>query len=625
MQLYVGSSSAFITDATRNEIARKLKTAFLDTFHYNPSPQEIRSWQNSLLQMAVTLQVGGMDDQGVLLEYQLPLSSRRLDVMVTGENAEGHAQSVIVELKQWDNAVEASNAEGNVAVWMSGRIRDELHPSQQAYQYAEYLRDVHSVFSKGEVGIQSCAYLHNLTFDSTNEIYSPRHAALLEQVPAFAGDQQAQLAQFLQFRVAAGNVERVLDAVLASKYIPSKKLLDHTAQVIADQTVYVLLDEQQAVFSKVVAEVREAASRPRKKTVFIVRGGPGTGKSVIALRLVGALSNSGLSVLHLTGSKAFTENMRRVVGNRAGALFKYFNFNKKGDVPADQFDALILDEAHRIRASSKDRFTKPGDWSGLPQIDELMRSAKVCVFFIDDRQIVRPGEVGSTALLAEAAKRNKAVVLDYELESQFRCNGSDGFINWVDNTLGIRKTANGLWERDDPYEVKVFGSVQDLEAAIREKSIPGQTARLVAGYCWPWSEPNSDGTLQPDVKIDEWKMPWNAKANAGRLARGIPKSDFWASDPGGLEQVGCVYTAQGFEFDYVGVIFGRDLRYDSSKNDWISDYRESNDGMLTRMGRANFTQYVKNTYRVLLTRGIKGCYLYFLDDDTRRFFENRMQ
>jgi hypothetical protein len=254
-----------------------------------------------------------------------------------------------------------------------------------------------------------------------------------------------------------------------------------------------------------------------------------------------------------------------------------------------------------------------------------MRSAKVCVFFIDDQQIVRPGEVGSTALLTEAAERNKAVVLDYELESQFRCGGSDGFINWVDNTLDIRRTANGLWERDDPYEVKVFGSVRDLEAAIRAKSIPGQTARLVAGYCWPWSDPNTDGTLIPDVKVGDWQMPWNARPEAGRLAQGIPKSNFWASDPGGLEQVGCVYTAQGFEFDYVGVIFGRDLRYDSSKNDWISDYRESKDGMLTRMGRANFTKYVKNTYRVLLTRGIKGCYLYFLNEDTRRFFENRMQ
>jgi DUF2075 family protein len=191
--------------------------------------------------------------------------------------------------------------------------------------------------------------------------------------------------------------------------------------------------------------------------------------------------------------------------------------------------------------------------------------------------------------------------------------------------LGVRKTANGLWDRDDPYEFKVFGSIEELEAAIRTKNRPGQTARLVAGYCWPWSDPQRDGTLIPDVSIGDWQMPWNAKPDAGRLAQGIPKSNFWASEPSGIYQVGCVYTAQGFEFDYVGVIFGRDLRYDPASQDWVGDHRESRDGMVTRMGRANFTDYVKNTYRVLMTRGIKGCYVHFLDEETRRFFEYRMQ
>jgi DUF2075 family protein len=625
MQLYTGNSRDFITDATRNEIAGKLLAAFVDTYHAKPSLQEVQSWQNSLLQMATALQTGNLDDQGILLEYQLPLSSRRLDCMVTGMDSVGHPQSVIVELKQWGQQVEPSNAEGNVAVWVAGRVRDVLHPSQQVYQYEQYLRDIHSVFNKDEVGLRSCAYLHNLTFDPGNEIYNARHATLLTQAPAFAGDQQAQLIGYLRSGVAAGNGQKVLDAVLASKYAPSKKLLEYTSRVIADQSVYVLLDEQQAVFSKIVAEVKEAARRPRKKSVFIVQGGPGTGKSVIALQLVGALTGAGLNVLHLTGSKAFTENMKKVVGTRAAALFKYFNFNKKGDIPPDQFHALVLDEAHRIRATSKDRFTRPDDWSGLPQIDELLPVAKVCIFFIDDRQIVRPGEVGSTTLIAEAAGRHNAVVEDYELESQFRCSGSDAFINWIDNTLGVRKTANGLWDRDDPYEFKVFGSIEELEAAIRTKNRPGQTARLVAGYCWPWSDPQRDGTLIPDVSIGDWQMPWNAKPDAGRLAQGIPKSNFWASEPSGIYQVGCVYTAQGFEFDYVGVIFGRDLRYDPASQDWVGDHRESRDGMVTRMGRANFTDYVKNTYRVLMTRGIKGCYVHFLDEETRRFFEYRMQ
>ena len=625
MQLYAGNSRDFITDATRNQIAGTLQSAFVDTYHSKPSLQEVQSWQNSLLQMAAALQSGNLDDQGILLEYQLPLSSRRLDCMVTGQDTSGNAQSVIVELKQWGRQVESSNAEGNVAVWVAGRVRDVLHPSQQVYQYEQYLRDVHGVFTKGEVGLRSCAYLHNLTFDPESEIYNPRHATLLAHAPAFSGDQQSQLVGYLQSQVECGNGQRVLDAVLASKYAPSKKLLEHTSRVITDQTAYVLLDEQQVVFSKVVAEVQEAARRPRKKTVFIVRGGPGTGKSVIALHLVGALTGAGLNVLHLTGSKAFTENMRKVVGSRAAALFKYFNVNKKGDVPPDQFHALVLDEAHRIRASSRDRFTKLSDWSGLAQIDELLPMAKVCVFFIDDRQVVRPGEVGSTTLIAEAAERHKAVIEDYELESQFRCNGSDAFINWIDNTLGIRKTANGLWDRTDPFEFKVFGSVGELESAIQSKDRPGQTARLVAGYCWPWSDPKPDGTLVSDVSIGDWQMPWNAKPDAGKLAKGIPKSNFWASEPGGVYQVGCVYTAQGFEFDYVGVIVGRDLRYDPATQDWIGDYHESRDGLHTQKGRAKFTDYVKNTYRVLMTRGMKGCYVHFLDEETRRFFEYRMQ
>ncbi|QBK04512.1 DUF2075 domain-containing protein [Hylemonella gracilis] len=343
----------------------------------------------------------------------------------------------------------------------------------------------------------------------------------------------------------------------------------------------------------------------------------------MALHLLGRLSGEGLKTMHLTGSKAFTENMRKLVGSRAAAQFGYFNINKRGDLPPNQFDALVLDEAHRIRENGKDRFTKAEDWSGLPQIDELIHIARVSVFFIDDRQIVRPGEVGSSELIKEAASRAGAKLLEYELDAQFRCSGSDGFINWVDNTLDIRRTANVLWKRDDPYEFRVMDSVQELEHAIRQKAVDG-SARLVAGFCWPWSVPKSDGSLVADVQVEGWAMPWNAKPDAGRLAAGIPKSSFWASDPGGLDQVGCVYTAQGFEFDYVGIIFGLDLRYDWNNNEWVGDKKQSHDSMVKR-SKEQFLDLVKNTYRVLFTRGIKGCYVYFMDEGTRRFFQSRLE
>ena len=151
---------------------------------------------------------------------------------------------------------------------------------------------------------------------------------------------------------------------------------------------------------------------------------------------------------------------------------------------------------------------------------------------------------------------------------------------------------------------------------IRSKADEGHSARLTAGFCWPWSNPNPDGTLVPDVKVGAWQMPWNARPDAGRLAPGIPPSNFWASDPNGMNQVGCVYTAQGFEFDYVGVIWGRDLRWDPATNDWIGDSGASHDSIVKRSGD-RFTDLVKRTYRVLLTRGLKGCYVYFEDEATR--------
>lgn len=623
MQLYAGHSREFVEQATRNAIARRLEDAFFEAYRYKPAQQEVTSWQNSLFRMAYTLERGGFDDHGILLEYQLPLSSRRLDCMVTGHSADEDRNAVIVELKQWSD-VEPSCADDCVTTWVGGRKRDVLHPSRQVGQYEEYLRDMHTAFGEDGVGLRSCAFLHNLNFDPGNEIFAARHRDLVDRHPVFTGDRQVELQAFLRRYLGQGRGEKVLGDVLSSRHAPSRKLLEHTAKVVNDQQAYVLLDTQYVVFNRVLAEVRAAsAATGLRKTLVLVHGGPGTGKSVIALHLLGRLSGEGRNVMHLTGSKAFTENLRKLVGSKAAAQFGYFNINKRGDIPPDQFDALILDEAHRIRETSRDRFTKTSDWSGLPQVDELIASARVCVAFIDDRQIVRPGEVGSSVLLREAAERAGADVLDFELDAQFRCSGSDGFINWIDNTLEIRRTANVLWSRSDPYEFGICRSVSELEALIRQKQDSGATARLAAGFCWPWSDPAADGSLVRDVTIGEWSMPWNAKPDAGRLAKGIPKSNFWASEPAGVYQVGCVYTAQGFEFDYVGVIFGQDLRYDWDAGTWVGNRKKSYDTTVKRSGE-QFTALVKNTYRVLLTRGIKGCFVYFEDEDTRRFFQSRL-
>ena len=248
------------------------------------------------------------------------------------------------------------------------------------------------------------------------------------------------------------------------------------------------------------------------------------------------------------------------------------------------------------------------------------------VFFIDDLQVVRPGEVGSTQLIREAAAKRGVEVRDFKLEAQFRSNGSDSFIQWVDNTLELERTPQVLWSMDDEFDFRIVPGVRELERLIRLRAGEGSTARLVAGFCWQWSDPDEAGILARDVTVGDWAMPWNAKAEVRRLGPGIPKSDFWASDPTGINQVGCVYTAQGFEFDYVGVIFGADLVYRPTEGGWVGQPDQSQDRVVRRgVSREEFTRFVKSTYRVLLTRGLRGCYVYFMDAPTRDFVLSRTE
>jgi hypothetical protein len=621
MHLYGGASTDFISDATQNRIASKMEETFFGHFRFKPGQSEVRSWQQSLRAMATALQTGDFVDHGVLLEWQLPLSSKRLDCMVTGVSDDDRPGAVIVELKQWEE-VAPSNVDECVTVFLAGRLRDVLHPSKQVGNYQRYLQDVHTSFSNAEVALQACSYLHNYRFDPTAEVYAERHEPLLAVNPVYAADQLDGLIDYLDASLSGGRGVDVLDRVLRGTYKPHKRLLEHTARIIKSEPTFVLLDEQQVVFNTVLAKVR-ARHLGAGKTTFLIHGGPGTGKSVIALNLLAELGRQGYVTQHVTGSKAFTENLRKVVGSRAAAQFGYFH-NFATSEP-EVLDVLICDEAHRIRETSVNRFTPKNARSGLPQIDELFRAAKTTVLFIDDMQVVRPGEVGNSALIREAAARLGVSVVELELEAQFRCSGSDAYIQWVENTLDLRRTPHILWDAGDAFAFDIVDSPHELEAMIRERASVGFTARLSAGFCWPWSDPRPDGSLVADVVVGDWTMPWNAKASAGRLAAGIPKSDYWAREPGGLEQVGCIYTAQGFEYDYAGVIWGRDLVY-RSREGWVAQPEYSKDSVVRRGVRdGTFLSLVKNTYRVLLTRGLLGCAVFFEDEETGDFVRSRVE
>ena len=622
MRLYSGTTSSLIDDTTQNRIATKLSDAFFHEFRFQPSPGEVNSWRNSLRAVSQVFQEGKLLNHGVILEFQLPLTSRRLDCLITGRNDWSRENSVVVELKQWDKCQDGGGR-NELATWVGGSLRDVLHPSAQVGQYKMYLEDAHTAFDR-DSGIQlnACSYLHNYSYEVSDVLFADRFKSLLELFPLFTGDDVARLIDFLRLHVANGDDGEIVKTIEQSRYKASRKLLDHVSAVVKGNSQYVLLDEQLVVYDRVL-EAATSGVEGKNKSVIIVRGGPGTGKSVIAMNLLGDLSAKGLNTHYVTGSRAFTTTIREIVGSRASQQVKYFNGYASAE--RNDIDVMVCDEAHRIRETSNSRFTPRAKRSKEPQISELINASKTIVFFIDDDQVVRPSEIGSSEYIRAYAKQIGCTIFDYELEAQFRCAGSDGFVNWVNNTLQIKRTANVLWNADDQaFDFKIYSSPHALEAGIREKVEQGSTGRMTAGFCWKWSDPRPDGTLIDDVVIGDYSRPWNAKSDAGHLSPGIPRESLWAYQSGGINQVGCIYTAQGFEFDYVGVIFGTDLVFDSGTAEWKGDPSVSADPVVRR-ARADFLRNVKNTYRVLLSRGMKGCYVCFLDKATENFFRSRIE
>lgn len=484
-----------------------------------------------------------------------------------------------------------------------------LHPQQQVAQYVEYIDDFNQLHEQGLLTVGGFAWLHNA---DRSDIASLRSAALADVAayPIFSGDERGAAQTFLKGRLLPDGASQAADDFLAARIRPSKKLLDHVQEQISGHDAFTLLDEQLVAYD-LVRQALEDSRRSNNKTVVLIKGGPGTGKSVIATTLLGDLSRRGYNISHATGSKAFTTTLKDRVGRRAGELFRYFN--NFTDADQNDLDVLLADEAHRIRISSNHRFTRKDKRSEIPQIDELVQVARVPVFLLDERQVVRPAEIGTVEAIRDAARRNGAELLEVDLNGQFRSGGSQAYIDWVEGLLGFTSTVPWSWPGDDAFEVTVVSSPTELDRWVRDHEESGNTARLAAGFCWPWSDPTPEGTLVDDVVIDGWRRPWNAKPE--KKVKDAPTSNLWASDPRGINQVGCIYTAQGFEYDYAGVILGSDLvRRDGH---WVAHPENSFDTVVKR--GANFDELVKHTYKVLLTRGMKGCALYSVDPETHAF------
>jgi Uncharacterized conserved protein (DUF2075) len=398
---------------------------------------------------------------------------------------------------------------------------------------------------------------------------------------------------------------------------PTAQLLKVAAAGLMGLEQFVLLAEQRLAY-EIVLHAVDRAYQEDNKTVVIVTGGPGSGKSVIGLALLGELARQGRPVLHATGSRSFTQTLRSHVAKGSPQVMKMFKyFNNFVDAKPNGLDVLICDEAHRIRETSMSRYTPARLRSDRPQIDELMSAARVPVFLLDQYQAVRPGEIGTVEEIRRNAAAKGLAVRQVQLDAQFRCGGSRKYEEWVLTLLGLGGKEPVAWTGNDHFKVSVADSPYELEAVLRDRLNAGYSARMAAGFCWPWSDPRADGSLVPDVAIGDWSRPWNLKGD--RALGGAPPAVLWATDPAGFGQVGCIYAAQGFEYHWSGVIIGPDLVWRDGH--WVTVRAANKDPALRQASVTDheFGRLVRNAYKVLLTRGMVGTVIYSPDAETRRF------
>ena len=620
MIVYHGTKVQFLSDHDDRNIEDVIATRFLQrTGRYAPHA-EMRSWKASLGEMAKVLRDREIpDDIGVGVEFGIPQTSKRIDFILSGLSSEDQPNLIIVELKQWSEA-QRTDKDGIVIARRGGTgpATEGTHPCYQAWSYAALLEGFNEAVYEGGVALSPCAFLHN--YDSDNQIDHDFYAPYIDKAPLFLrGEKElARLRAFIKQHVRKGDNAELIFQIEKGRIRPSKMLADSLVGMLRGNREFVLVDDQKVAFETAIAKANKASAQ--HKQVLIVRGGPGTGKSVIAVNLLVHLSRLGLVSKYVSKNAAPRAVYTAKLTGSMRATHISNLFSGSGaftETAPNAFDALIVDEAHRLNEKSG-LYGNLGD----NQIKEVIRSSKCTIFFVDDDQMVTLTDVGHAGALERWARELGAEVTHLELASQFRCNGSDGYLAWLDHTLGLRETANPVLD-PDAFDFRVMDSPNELHALIAERNT-GNKARVVAGYCWDWIS-------KRDPSLNDITFPKHDYARRWNLDR---DGSLWIMAPNSVEEVGCIHTCQGLELDYVGVIIGPDLamrdgqlatdpkarsRGDRSIRGWKKRMKTEPEQTAVHVDRI-----IRNTYRTLMTRGMKGCYVYCSDEGVGELLKKRI-
>lgn len=621
MIVYEATKNEFINHVFMDKVVDMIEERYTEKIG-KVNKGELRAWENSLQYMSRVLNDKQIpDNAGVAIEFKIPYTSKRVDFLISGRGEKKNSV-VIVELKQWDFVEKVEGKEAIVKTLLNRTIREHTHPSYQAWSYAMLIEDYNETVQNEHIGLYPCTYLHNYRKKSKNDpLTDSIYSYYIEKAPVFIKGDAKKLQDFIKRHIKYGDDKENLYKIEHGKIRPSKSLQDTLVSMLKGNKEFIMIDEQKLVFEKAL-ELANKAQETDQKEVLVVEGGPGTGKSVLAINLLVELTKQGLVAQYVTKNSA----PRNVYATKLKGDFRKSRIDNlfKGsgsytDTPEDEFDVLVVDEAHRLNEKSG-MFQNLGE----NQVKEIIFSSKFSIFFIDENQRVTLKDIGSIDLIEKFAGEMDANITKMELSSQFRCDGSDGYIAWLDDVLQIRETANtndlGL-----DYDVRIFSNPKEMLDQIVKLNKLNNKSRVVAGYCWNWVKEGKNDPNFYDIEIPEYdfKMSWN-----------LGNTNTWAIDEDSVYEAGCIHTCQGLEFDYVGVIIGDDLIYRDGQV--ITDHtkRAKTDQSLKGIKKMMkeepekaaklADQIIRNTYRTLMTRGQKGCFIYCTDEALEKYLRERL-
>lgn len=619
--VYDGLKDDFLKSCENDSIAIEIEENILTKLGKHTPKAEFRSWENSLNYMYKVLNDDEIpNDAGIAIEYNIPQTSKRVDFIIAGYDSGNEPNMVIVELKQWDDLKAVDGVDALVETYLGGGLTKTVHPSYQAWSYAQLIKDYNASVQDRRVKLHPCACLHNYVRHPNDPLDAEQYVAYLEEAPAFTKGHAADLRKFIKKSIVKGDSKEILYLVDHGKIRPSKSLQNAIASMLKGNREFIMIDEQKVAYEEIL-RLSLLSQTDFKKRTIIVQGGPGTGKSVIAVNLLAELTARDQMVQYVSKNSAPRQvYLKKLKGQMKKSSVDNM-FKGSGtytETGLNVAHTLLVDEAHRLNEKSG-MFHNMGE----NQIKEIIHSAFCSVFFIDESQRVTMDDIGSVEEIEKWAKEEGSELYYLELESQFRCNGSDGYLAWLDDTLDIRHTANYDLEGID-FDIRICNSPNEMRNLVIEKNRATNRARILAGYCWEWFKKEQNNSNYHDIKINDFEMSWN-------LGSGEP---FAVSDTS-INEVGCIHTSQGLEFDYVGVIIGDDMRFENGKVVTDFNRRAKTDQSLKgikklykenpELANAKADEIIKNTYRTLLTRGMKGCYIYCTDPGMKEYLKNRLE